>query len=406
MLEKLKYIKMGNMSKRFLEKIKLKYLKNQKLIFYYDETGNFRKLSLSSDKDNGFNQELSSSFVLGGIVLETEITEHKVQKLMSCIKVNNPPPKEIKSKHIIGKGNDYSKHINSENLNILLKWLIENKISIHYTSYCTGYSICKTIIDTIVTSNDIGEKTFLLKIFFEKVLEDQRGVAEILENFKYPFFEANNAEAFWNKLIVWLNFNEFYKKFDNVNYTKNINTLLININISMMKKLDNYLRVAAENKEIIKDTHESAKGGIILRDLLPYYELPTILLKKSQHIFDHETEIEKIILNNPLYRKNKNYKFVDSEYEAITVCDWIVGILGKTFEFLRHTNESKMVEFVQKLNKRQRENLILLGNLIKESGEKNPYFIRTYDEFAQSGKLEWITNFEEFEFRAKLNVRK
>lgn len=107
-----------------------------------------------------------------------------------------------------------------------------------------------------------------------------------------------------------------------------------------IKKLQSDLNNAKNRKRIIKLPHNPR--GVIQNDLVVFYQMPLIKFLHSNHIFDNEDVINNIMKKYPLtfkYKVIKNYSFVDSRLcEEIRISDWIVGILVRTFNFLRKTN--------------------------------------------------------------------
>ncbi|MCL1988655.1 MAG: hypothetical protein FWG64_11920 [Firmicutes bacterium] len=74
------------------------------------------------------------------------------------------------------------------------------------------------------------------------------------------------------------------------------------------------------------------------------------------------------------------YSFIDSKSnKEIQICDWIVGILSRTFDFLRNTNQNEIAIFYKSLNETQEKNIYLLEELINSS--KNKEFIDMRDGF-------------------------
>lgn len=61
-----------------------------------------------------------------------------------------------------------------------------------------------------------------------------------------------------------------------------------------------------------------------------------------------------------------------------------------------------MYSFIRQLKPLQRSNIEILGEIIQDSNAKNANYITIKDEFAMTGRLEWITNFKEYEIRAHL----
>lgn len=402
------YIEVSKMRQKFIRNRNNKKELNIKRYFYYDETGNYRKFRLDSTKDNGFNISLTETLVLGGMVCENEISDSSFEELMSQIKLKNNPP-EIKSRHIYGSGGNYFNQINNKNLNLILSWIEKNKIFIHFTSHCAGFNICEQIINSIDNSGEEAKKLFKKKLLFELVCKDEKGFSDILDRLNNSNKDKGEITGFWSNLIDWINFDKYLnnhlisKKIELT--AKSINDWILKINFTTMKDLYNDLCSAKKNCLKVEGVLSDEKG-VIENDLAIFYQSPLIYFLHSKHMFDEEDFIKKIIEENPLSFKGKkieNYSFESSlKYIEIRICDWIVGILGRTINFLRQVNRDEMFKFIRSLNELQKSNIKLLGKLIEDSNRENPYYIRVTDEFGLVGKLEWITKFKEYEVRAYL----
>lgn len=74
------------------------------------------------------------------------------------------------------------------------------------------------------------------------------------------------------------------------------------------------------------------KNEYIVKDYSNYYLIKPDIFLNSFHIFDKETEIEKIInITSDLnFEENRNFIFKDSlEDEFIQISDVVVGLLGR-----------------------------------------------------------------------------
>lgn len=398
---KCKYIEVSDIRKKIIREKKCKKAFNIDKCFYYDESENYGNLHIDASKNNGFNIGLATIFVLGGFVCSDEINDSMLLELKSQIKVKNNPT-EIKSKNIYGSGDDYKKQINNKNLKLILEWIEKNKLFIHFTSHCAGYGISEQIISTIHNTDNTLEKESLQRILFELICKDEKGFSKILERFNYPNVKTESSSDFWKELIKWSDL----AKYTNISLPPtSIDNLVKNINIQFVKLFIDCLKTADKKHLRVKDIIND-NGLLIENDLLVYYQMPRIKFLYSKHIFDNEDVIKRLTEEYPLsfnFNKVQNYSFVDSKKnDAILICDWIVGILKRTLNFLHRTNEDEMFKFIRGLNDLQKSNLELLGKLIHFSENENPYFISISDQFGLQGKLEWITSFRENEVRAYL----
>lgn len=144
-------------------------------IFYYDESNNHRKINLNINKENFLNI-LNKNFALGGIVKKQKSSlKIEVDKLIQDLNFQ-PNQKEIKSKNFFNsKNKDFLQCMNSKRLGLLLKWLDENELYIHYIVENNLYLGIVDIIESLninINSNEdvqyIDYLKYILYIYIQK----------------------------------------------------------------------------------------------------------------------------------------------------------------------------------------------------------------------------------------------
>lgn len=95
--------------------------------FFYDETNNSRKFRIT---ENDFNSSKDDDFVLGGLVYDGIDKPLNIDELCDKFRLQ-PNVKEIKRKHV-ASGDTFYECVSSNKLQVLLEWLINNKIYIHF----------------------------------------------------------------------------------------------------------------------------------------------------------------------------------------------------------------------------------------------------------------------------------
>ena len=113
--------------------------------FYYDETNNSRKFRIT-EKD--FNSSKDEDFVIGGLVYEGENRQFSLDKLFQSFKLQSNV-KEIKRQHI-APGKTFLECVKSPKLQLLLKWIIENEVYVHFMAMNNLYFGIVDIIDSLV----------------------------------------------------------------------------------------------------------------------------------------------------------------------------------------------------------------------------------------------------------------
>ena len=93
---------------------------------------------------------------------------------------------------------------------------------------------------------------------------------------------------------------------------------------------------------------------IILGNFTPFYLRALILFKNSSHVFDDETEIQKVLIDSELYdqdNKINSYQFVNSAANKfIQISDIIVGLLGKCYLFVNETTTGDINRIKKRVN--------------------------------------------------------
>ena len=104
---------------------------DDKFAFFYDETNNIRKLTLTQD---GTNVAERKNFVLGGVVLQEGQALPDIASLRVALGMQDNAL-EIKFKHVASGA--FESVLASRKMARFLAWLTERQLAIHYSS---GYS--------------------------------------------------------------------------------------------------------------------------------------------------------------------------------------------------------------------------------------------------------------------------
>lgn len=119
--------------------------------FYYDETNNIRKFIL---KEVGFNNHITNAyFVLGGLIIKEE-QESRIDLLKKQLKLGSEVL-EIKFKTLTGKKKDLFSLLNYPKIQILIKWIFDSEICIHFTVLNFLYFSLADIPDSI-TNDEVS----------------------------------------------------------------------------------------------------------------------------------------------------------------------------------------------------------------------------------------------------------
>ena len=120
---------------------------NEKMTFYYDESGNCRKFSLT---DKGFNNTdaIKGDFILAGVAHEGEAFSIDVPELYAALDYKEGQ-KELKFKHLYHNSNDFLSFMGSKRASGFLKWLANSGLYIHYSTLNNLFYSLVDIVDSL-----------------------------------------------------------------------------------------------------------------------------------------------------------------------------------------------------------------------------------------------------------------
>jgi len=341
--------------------------------FYYDETNNIKKLSISEE---GYNNTLDSNFILGGVVFEG--SEPNIEDLFDGLKLQKTL-KDVKFKHI-AKGS-FVDCLKSEKLKFFLDYLLKSKIYIHYSTINIFYYSIVDIVDSAIVSSSVAQelgpafanelKNDLYKLF----LLEKEAVHELFFRYQYPNIKSESAISFIDELTSI--FDPYIEEHE------------YHVSLTSLKQI---LKEAKKKGSLpfIMDNEDH----VLLQDFYHFYLRPIYTFKNSAHIFDKEDDVEQILkLYEIKYGDEKinSYNFVDSvANRLIQTSDITVGILGKLFEFLNTSSKDDIKNIRKKLDNDQIVCLDMLLDLIDKSEKKNQGFLHNILGIIDFEKLECL----------------
>lgn len=116
-----------------------------------------------------------------------------------------------------------------------------------------------------------------------------------------------------------------------------------------------------------------------------------LLFLESEHIFDEESEVLKILQRNPTVINNQlvsNFKFGESINDRrIQICDVLVKCLSQFFNYLKNVNPRELEMILRSLKDTQKKNLILVCKIINKSYRKNSAFTFSINSLSEQENL-------------------
>ncbi|WP_031598870.1 DUF3800 domain-containing protein [Ferrovum myxofaciens] len=329
---------------------------DDKFTFYYDETNNIRKFYLT---DHGTNVVEHKNFVLGGIVLLEGQILPDIAPLHANLQMQSNAT-EIKFAHV-AKG-DFEQVLTSKRLAIVLSWIVEHGILIHYSSVNIIYWAIVDIIDSI-----LAEEKFesyqphhqpLKNELYRLANLDKPAFLALMKRHSYPDIQRGKAIDFIADINAFL---EARSPSDG------------NLPALMLKNL---IKKSASLHELAFLVDE--EEDMLIESFQVFYTHPIMLFKNAIHIFDREIQIEKSLSGTKFKdgSHHVNFSFSDSKSEpGIQIADVVVGFLGKYQSFVEENSLPELMKRKSSWNENQISNFNLLRQLIDLSDDVSNAFI-------------------------------
>lgn len=337
---------------------------NDVYTFYYDETGNCRKFSLT---EKGYNSEeaVENNFILAGVLHPGISFDVNFDVLYSQLGYSEEQ-KELKFKHIYHNSKSFIEFIGSKRATAYITWLFESGLYVHYSTLNNLYYSLVDIVDSLfelfpyIVCNPemcMGIKSAL----YDFVIQYKEDVTKLLIEHGYP--NIQNCRAFCNDFCV------FIKQYNNEeNYYPGF----------FMEMLRQMLKEAGKREELIF-VQDNEPNKLIDEYYLFYLERCE-LFSKSHHIFDEEKTVQAKIKGTILKENNKefiNYEFRNSkDSKFIQISDLWCGLLSKLFRFLDDNTIDSIKIIKQSLSQQQKENVSHIFSLIYKSEKKCKLFLK------------------------------
>lgn len=333
----------------------------EEMTFYYDESGNCRKFTLT---DTGFNNidALKGDFVLAGVANEGTSFDIDVPSLYAALNYKEGQ-KELKFKHLYHNSRDFQSFIGSKRVTGFLKWLSKSGLYIHYSALNNLYYSLVDIVDSLWETHPqrLMYMSDIKGALYDFVIEHQDEVIDIFIRHTYP--DVKDVFTFCNELcsLIWA-----YN--DDIEYAPDF----------FLEQLRQMLKAAGKLGRLI--FVQDNEPFMLIQEYYLFYTERCEIFSKSNHIFDEEPTVQKQIADLELYENGiqlNNWKFVKShENIYVQVSDLIAGLLRKLFMFLDANSLTDIVAIAMNLNDAQVKNFTLLWMLISKSDNKSPLFIK------------------------------
>ena len=337
---------------------------NQKFTFFYDETGNCRKFSLTKNGVNSLDA-LKYNFILGGVAYEGDVNNADFEKLKQVLHFQKNQ-KELKFKHLYKNNKDFLSFMNKTYVTDFLQWIYESELYIHYSTLNNLYYSIVDIVDSLFgidQSFDLGIN-FIFQIkdaLYNFVIEHTEEIIDLFIRYSYPNISdcKNFCGELCDLIYTYNNEDEFNPGF-------------------FLEMLRQMLKQAGKENSLI--FVQDNEPFILIEEYYLFYLERCEILSKSTHIFDEELTVQEKIKDVNLIEcgeKINNYCFVKShENNYVQVSDLIVGLLSKLFSFLDEHSVSTFLKWRYELTDTQIKNFCMIYYLISKSDDRCKLFLK------------------------------
>lgn len=328
---------------------------DDKMTFYYDETGNCRQFSLT---ENGFNNldSVNHNFILGGICFDKQPDENELKIMYSNLGYIEGEQKELKFKHLYHNSKDFLNFMGSKRASTFLKWLSNSGVYIHYLTLNNLYYSLVDIVDSLDSEIIVNYNIEIKNALYNFTINHTDDITKLLYQHEYP-----------NIIDVGKFVDEFVFLLQNSKQCKNF----------FLKIICYELKNAKKNNELV--FIQNNDPYILISEYYHFYLRRCGEFSKSIHIFDEEkriqTEFNKIVLKDN-GKTLSNYSFINSaDNKFIQVSDMFIGLLSKLFYFLDNNTKEELSSIQLSLSESQHANFRMINYLILKSIEKSPLLI-------------------------------
>ena len=159
---------------------------------------------------------------------------------------------------------------------------------------------------------------------------------------------------------------------------------------------------AKDNNELV--FIQNNEDNVLVDQYFHLYQERYYQYVNSFHHFDKELEVERKLIENPLYRNDElfcNFDFVDSRQEKlIQLSDFFVGLLSDLFTYLDSITLEELFQLDYHENKVKFDNIAKIAELVIRSDKLHRMLINNISDHEnvekRFEKLYFFTNIKSF----------
>lgn len=329
---------------------------DDKLAFFYDETNNIRKLTLT---DAGTNVKEHKNFVLGGIVLQEGHALPDIAQLREALGMQDNAS-EVKFKHV-ARG-DFEAVLASRKMSRFLDWLTEQRLAIHYSSINIVYWSIVDIVDSIIASKRFeafsDAQREMKNELYRIACLDKPAFLGLMRRHDYPSIQSGKVGAFIAEVEAFLNVQS---------------PGVANLPTGMLKEMVRKAKGLTELPFL-----EGGNPDVLIGSFSSFFTMPILLFENATHVFDREIQVEKSLNADGFKQRAQgiDYRFSDSKADpGIQLADVVVGLIGKYQDFVEEHRLPELLARKKGWSATQTETFDLLRGLIDYSDDMSNAFI-------------------------------
>lgn len=339
---------------------------DEKMTFFYDETGNCGKFSLS---ESGVNDPtaLNNDFILGGVSFIGDTCPADLDKLISDLRLQS---NELKFKNLYKSGYFIS-FMKSRRATVYIDWLYNSGLYIHYATINNLYYSLVDMVDSLWETQPQFAFSFEWVIQLKSALynfckEHLAETLNLLYKYHYPNIDKDNTV-------------EFSRDFCNLIQTYNDESTEQGFWVECFRQM---LKNAGRHGELVF-LHDN-ESNILVEEYYTLYQSRCYTYKYSLHHFDFEKVILAKMQASPMTDNGQpfvNYDFLDSKQnKMIQVSDVFVGLMAKMFQFLDAISIEAIATLKTEENTVALVNFSKINELINRSDSYHPMMIQNVND--------------------------
>ncbi len=339
---------------------------DEKMTFFYDETGNCGKFSLNEDGLND-TTALNNDFILGGVAFLGDACPADPDKLISDLRLQS---NELKFKNLYKSG-DFIAFMKSRRVGVFIDWLYNSGLYIHYATINNLYYSLVDMVDSLWESQPQLAFSFEWVIQLKSALynfckEHLDETLNLFYKYHYPNIDKDSAENF---SVEFCDFIQTY----------NEKTTEQGFLVECFRQM---LKYAGRHGELVF-LHDN-ESNILVEEYYTLYQGRCYTYKYSFHHFDNEKVILSKMQKTPMTDNGQlfiNYDFLDSKQnKIIQVCDAFVGLMAKMFQFLDGLSFEEIDQLKAEENTASLINLAKINALIERADKFHQMMIQNAND--------------------------